>query len=41
MKLLTTSLVLLSIGISGCVSNQAIYADYGDLACGQTTTAGQ
>ncbi|MCD9514785.1 OmpA family protein [Photobacterium carnosum] len=38
MKLLTTSLVLLSIGISGCVSNQAIYADYGDLACGQTTT---
>ncbi|MEC6813830.1 OmpA family protein [Photobacterium toruni] len=38
MKLLTTSFLFLSVGISGCVSNQAIYADYGDLACGQTTT---
>ncbi|MEC6823341.1 OmpA family protein [Photobacterium piscicola] len=38
MKLLTTSLLFLSVGISGCVSNEAIYADYGDLACGNTTT---
>ena len=34
MKWLSTSVVLLSIGLSGCVSDKAIYADYGNLACG-------
>lgn len=38
MKLLSTSVFLVSIGLAGCVSNEAIYADYGELACGGSTT---
>ncbi|UKA26956.1 OmpA family protein [Photobacterium damselae subsp. damselae] len=38
MKLLSTSVFLVSIGLAGCVSNEEIYADYGELACGGSTT---
>ncbi len=34
MKWLTRSMVFLGLGLSGCVSDDAIYANYGDLACG-------
>ncbi len=34
MQWLTRSIMFLGIGLSGCVSDDAIYANYGDLACG-------
>lgn len=34
MQWLTRSMMFLGVGLSGCVSDDAIYANYGDLACG-------